>query len=374
MAGIYIHIPFCAQACHYCDFHFSTNLKAKEKMIDMICQEITVRKDYLSAETISTIYFGGGTPSLLTEEELKKIMQKIQKHFTVAPGAEITLEANPDDLNKEKLAMLKESGINRLSIGIQTFHDPALHYMNRAHHSVQAETSVKLAQDAGFTNISIDLIYGIPSKDHFLWEQDLAKALALQVQHISSYCLTIEPDTVFGRRKVKGSLLPEDEEYNAQQFELLISTLEGAGFEQYEVSNFSKPGYISRHNSSYWHGELYLGIGPGAHSFNGHSRQYNIENNIKYMSSLAQEKVPFSMEVLDPKTRANEYIMTRLRTKWGIDTKILEQQFGIPFENIRYILEKYLKEGFIQQEKTTIKLTKKGLLLADKITEDLFII
>lgn len=374
MAGIYVHIPFCIQACHYCDFHFSTNLTAKEKMVDMLCREIELRKDYLPQSTVSTIYFGGGTPSLLNRTELEKIMQKIHAHFSIDPQAEVTLEANPDDLNESRLSDLREAGVNRLSIGIQSFHDPFLEYMNRAHQASQAESVVKIAQDKGFDNISIDLIYGIPSKDHTLWERDLEKALALQVQHISSYCLTIEPNTVFGRRKQKGQLAAEDEEFNAQQFERLVTALEEAGFEQYEVSNFSKPGFISRHNSNYWTGEFYLGIGPGAHSFDGRSRQSNIENNTKYMSCLAQDKIPFSIEILDPKTKANEYIMTRLRTKWGIDREVLESQFGIPFENIRYIIEKYLKAGLVQQEKTTIKLTKKGLLLADKITEDLFII
>ncbi len=374
MPGIYIHIPFCLQACHYCDFHFSTNLKNKDEMVDMICRELSLQKDYLPAGEISTIYFGGGTPSLLGTNVLDKILHRIRSLFTVAPLAEITLEANPDDLNREKLASLRSIGINRLSIGIQTFHDPSLRYMNRAHEAIQAETSVKTAQDQGFDNISIDLIYGIPSPDHTIWIQDLEKALALNVQHISSYCLTIEPATVFGRRKEKGLLAKEDEEYNAQQFELLINTLEAGGYEQYEVSNFSKPGFISRHNSSYWSGALYLGAGPGAHSYNGHSRQYNIDSNHQYIRALKAENLPFSIEYLDKKTKANEYIMTRLRTKWGIDCSILETDFGLPFDSIKEIIEKYKKVEFLQQENTTIKLTKKGLLLADKITEDLFII
>lgn len=343
-------------------------------MVEMICREIVLRRQYLPQNDIRTIYFGGGTPSVLETGSLEKMLGEICLHFNVDPNAEITLEANPDDLDKEKLIALKKAGINRLSIGIQSFNDEALRYMNRAHYAQQAEDSVKAAQDAGFDNISIDLIYGVPSPDHTIWKSDLEKALQLQVQHISSYCLTIEPDTVFGRRKAKGTLPPENEEYNAEQFELLINTLEANGYEQYEVSNFSLPGFISKHNSSYWHNEPYLGIGPGAHSYDGQSRQFNIENNTKYIHALINQEVPFSIEHLDPKTMANEYIMTRLRTKWGIDQKVLEEKFGIAFENIKEIVEKYKNAGMIEQEQTTIKLTKKGLLFADKITEDLFII
>ncbi len=374
MSGIYIHIPFCVQACHYCDFHFSTNTKNKSLLVEMLCREIALRKDYLPSKTISTIYFGGGTPSLLEQVELEKIMQTIHRFFTIESSAEITLEANPDDLSKEKLYALKAAGINRLSIGIQSFDDGQLRYMNRAHEAFQAENAVKWAQEAGFANISIDLIYGIPSSDHSIWENDLTKAIALNVQHISSYCLTIEPSTVFGRRKEKGSLEPENEEYNAQQFELLIRRLEANNFEQYEVSNFAKPGYLSKHNSNYWNDEHYLGIGPGAHSYDGKSRQFNIENNAKYIDALTNETVPFTLEILDLKTKANEYIMTRLRTKWGVDTHLLSQKFGISFDNYKDIVEKYQKSGLLEYEKTTLKLTKKGLLFADKITEDLFVI
>ncbi len=374
MPGIYIHIPFCAQACYYCDFHFSTNLKNKEKMVEMICRELRLRKEYLPAEEIRTVYFGGGTPSLLETEGLEKIMESIRRQHAVAANAEITLEANPDDLNREKLASLRKAGINRLSIGIQSFHDASLRYMNRAHQAHQAESAVLTAQEEGFDNISIDLIYGIPSPDHALWKSDLQKAVSLGVQHISSYCLTIEPGTVFGKRKEKGLLAPEDEEYNAQQFELLVETLEASGYEQYEVSNFARTGYLSKHNSNYWNGEYYLGVGPGAHSYDGFSRQYNLENNPRYIAALEAGNIPFTREVLDAKTMANEYIMTRLRTKWGIDCSVLESKFGIAFGNIEQMIEKYKNLGFILQEDTVLKLTKKGLLFADKITEDLFII
>jgi oxygen-independent coproporphyrinogen-3 oxidase len=374
MPGIYIHIPYCVQACHYCDFHFSTNQRNKVSMIEMILRELELQKDYLEDKKISTLYFGGGTPSLLEQRDLEKIMEKIQTLFLLEKSAEITLEANPDDLSEAKLSALKNVGINRLSIGIQSFDDGQLTYMNRAHNSGQALNSIKMAQNTGFDNISIDLIYGIPSSGHSIWKNDLEKALALNIQHISSYCLTIEPSTVFGRKKEKGILAPEDEEYNALQFEILMETLDSNGFEQYEVSNFCKPDFFSRHNSNYWKNEYYLGIGPGAHSYNGESRQYNIKNNTKYISSLSLDTIPFTFEQLDSKTKANEYIMTRLRTKWGIDTNVLEKEYGIAFDKYKNIVDKYYKMGFIEREKTTIKLTKKGLLFADKITEDLFII
>ncbi len=374
MSGIYIHIPFCVQACHYCDFHFSTNQKNKSTMVDMICQEIALQKDYLGEKVISTLYFGGGTPSLLEALELEKIINEVNKYFFIEKSAEITLEANPDDLTKEKLADLKKLGFNRLSVGIQTFDDKQLQYMNRAHNSIQAEYSVRTAQEIGFQNISIDLIYGVPSIDHKIWENDLSKAIELNIQHISSYCLTIEPATAFGKRKLKGTLPPENEEYNALQFELLVNTLEANVYEQYEVSNFCRPTYISKHNTSYWQNLNYLGIGPGAHSYNGSSRQYNVENNIKYINELTIKKIPFTLELLDKTTLANEYIMTRIRTKWGIDSEILHKNYGITFESYKNTVDKYQKMGFLTHEKNIIKLTKKGLLFADKITEDLFII
>jgi oxygen-independent coproporphyrinogen-3 oxidase len=374
MSGIYIHIPFCVQACHYCDFHFSTNQKNKASMVEMLCREIILRKDYLPHKNISTLYFGGGTPSLLEGKELENIMNTLHQHFTIEKSAEITLEANPDDLTKEKLLELKNVGINRLSIGIQSFDDGQLRYMNRAHEAAQAENSVKLAQDLGFNNISIDLIYGIPSPDHKIWENDLTKALELTIQHISSYCLTIEPATVFGRKKEKGLLAPENEEYNAQQYEILLQRLELNDFEQYEVSNFCKPEYLSKHNSNYWNDEYYLGIGPGAHSYDGETRQYTIENNVSYINALAKELVPYTKELLDLKMKANEYIMTKLRTKWGVDADILETKFGISFDILEETIKKYREMGFLETEKQLFKLTKKGLLFADKITEDLFII
>ncbi len=374
MSGIYIHIPFCAQACYYCDFHFSTNQQHKTTMVEMLCRELELRKEYLTERTISTLYFGGGTPSLLGREDFERLFKTIHEHYTLEQLSEITLEANPDDLTKEKIALLKSCGINRLSIGIQSFDDTQLRYMNRAHHSKQAIDAVKRAQDAGFENISIDLIYGIPSPNHILWKNDLDQAIALNVTHISSYCLTIEPATVFGRKKAKGTLAPENEEYNAQQFEILLESMALNNFEQYEVSNFSKPGYISKHNSSYWKDDHYLGIGPSAHSYDGESRQFNSASNQGYIDALKINNLPLTRELLDLKTKYNEYIMTRLRTKWGIDCSVLENKFGTFFANFTETINKYQHEGFLIKEENTLKLTKKGLLIADKITEDLFLI
>jgi oxygen-independent coproporphyrinogen-3 oxidase len=374
MAGIYIHIPFCAQACHYCDFHFSTNQKNKAEMVDMLCREIALRAGYLASPKIDSLYFGGGTPSVLAPEELRQIMDTVNQYFRLSEGAEVTLEANPDDLNEERLRFMYASGINRLSIGIQTFDEQQLRYLNRVHNAGEALQCVQTAQKAGFDNISIDLIYGIPSPDHTIWQNDLKQALALGVQHISSYCLTIEPSTVFGRRLAKGLIAGENEEYNAQQFEILIETLEANGFEQYEVSNFCRPDLHARHNSSYWQGTHYLGIGPGAHSFDGKSRQYNIENNVKYIKALAENTLSFSIEELDLKTQANEYIMTGLRTKWGISCSLLYSKFGVPFNSYKTTTDYYHRLGYLEYDDAIIKLTKKGFLIADKITEDLFII
>jgi oxygen-independent coproporphyrinogen-3 oxidase len=372
MPGIYLHIPFCVQACHYCDFHFSTNLKNKSTMVDMICKEIVLQKDYLTEKNITSIYFGGGTPSLLKEEELDKLLNTIFKNFTIEKATEITLEANPDDLTKSRLAALKKSGINRLSIGIQSFDDAQLKFMNRAHNAFEATNSVRFAQDIGFDNISVDLIYGVPSPSHAIWEKDLENAISLNVQHVSSYCLTIEPATVFGRRKEKGLLKPENEDYNAQQFELLMQAMEENGFEQYEVSNFCKSGFYSKHNSSYWKGEKYLGVGPGAHSYNKFERQFNIQNNFQYITFLEKETIPFSKEILDQKMKANEYLMTGLRTIWGINLELLETQYGVNKDSVIKILEKYLKTEHLRIVNSTVTLTKKGFLIADKITADLF--
>jgi oxygen-independent coproporphyrinogen III oxidase len=374
MSGIYIHIPFCKQACHYCDFHFSTNLSGRNELVKMICREIALQSEYLDNKLTDTLYFGGGTPTLLSAKELDKIFNTILKYFTFNQNPEITIEANPDDLDENKVGELKESGINRLSIGIQSFNNNHLKYLNRAHNSHQAMSAVKNAQDNGFENISVDLIYGIPSIDHKIWVEDLHSALSLNVQHISSYCLTIEPRTVFGNWLGKKKINPVDDEFSSRQFEILVKTLDKNNFEQYEISNFSTPEFYSRHNSNYWRGSHYLGIGPSAHSFNGESRQYNIPNNSVYIKSMSENIIPFTIETLTDKDKINEYLLTSIRTKWGCDLYELKTKFKIDPAYYEALIETYKVNNFLNYENGLIKLTNKGKLIADKITSDLFIV
>ncbi|QNF33494.1 radical SAM family heme chaperone HemW [Adhaeribacter swui] len=374
MAGLYIHIPFCKQACHYCDFHFSTSMRRKQDVVQAICQELALQHSYLSGEAIQTIYFGGGTPSLLTEAELAAIFDTIHRYFTVVPEAEITLEANPDDLNLIKLQELQNSPVNRLSIGLQSFHEPHLRLMNRAHSATESFNAVKTAQDAGFTNITVDLIYGIPASDHAIWEKDLEQVFALQIPHVSSYALTIEPRTALGNWTKKGTFQPSEDEFVASQFELLLAHMAQNGYEQYEISNFCKPGWESRHNSNYWRGVSYLGVGPSAHSFNGTSRQYNIANNAKYLAALEHHQIPATVEILSAADQANEYLMTTLRTSWGCDLKILKKRFGFNLPQLHgTYLHQLIRRGLATMENEKLILTNSGKLLADQITLDLFI-
>lgn len=373
MSGIYIHIPFCKQACHYCDFHFSTNLKLQQDMVDAICKELYLQKDYLNAP-IKTLYFGGGTPSLLTAQQLEQILDTVDKHYDLSTLEELTLESNPDDLTLAKLQELQQAGINRLSIGIQTFHDPFLKFMNRAHSAKEAEFAVKTAQDLGINNITIDLIYAIPNNDHTVWHNDLDKAIALEVPHISSYCLTIEDRTVFGNWAKKKKIKVAEEEFAAEQFEILVERLKGAGYEHYEISNFALPNHYSKHNTAYWQQKKYLGIGPGAHSYNGYSRQFNISNNPKYIKSLAEGTLPFTLEELSNVDQVNEYLMTTLRTMWGCDLSYIKQKYEVDlFKQFPKELNNMLDMDWISVEENNMKLTEKGKLFADKITEDLFL-
>ncbi|KAA5542316.1 radical SAM family heme chaperone HemW [Adhaeribacter rhizoryzae] len=373
MAGIYIHIPFCKQACHYCDFHFSTSLRHKSSVVTAICQEIALQQQYLGNQTINTIYFGGGTPSLLSSEELLQIFSTLHRCFNIAPDAEITLEANPDDLTKAKLQELAASPVNRLSIGIQSFHEEHLRRMNRAHNAQEAYYSVLYAQDAGFTNITTDLIYGIPAPSHELWLADLTKLFSLQVQHVSCYALTIEEKTALGRWTKKGSFKPSEDEFVAEQFEILVAQMQAHGFTQYEISNFCLPGFESKHNSNYWRGVHYLGLGPSAHSFNSHSRQYNVANNAKYLTALTQNQLAFEREELTVVDQANEYLLTSLRTIWGCDLNRL-RQFGVDLRvQQKEYLDELLQKEYIRIQDEVLYLTDKGKLLADQITLDLFL-
>jgi len=343
-------------------------------MVQAICQEIELQQSYLTGQVINTIYFGGGTPSLLTQPELLQIFEKLHQHFAVAPDAEITLEANPDDLSISRLKELVDSPINRLSIGLQSFHDAHLQRMNRAHCATESTAAVKNAQDAGFTNITTDLIYGIPASSHAIWQNDLQQLFSLQVQHVSCYALTIEEKTAFGRWTKKGSFKPSEDEFVAQQYEILTEQMPAHGFTQYEISNFCQPGYESKHNSNYWKGVHYLGLGPSAHSFNGVSRQYNVANNAKYMAALAQNQLAFDREELSLTDQANEYLLTSLRTIWGCDLKKMQQEFGVDLLSLQAeYFESLLRKEYISITNNVLYLTDKGKLLADQITLDLFL-
>ena len=374
MAGIYLHIPFCKQACHYCDFHFSTNTTIRKELLASMNEEIRLQRNYLGDEPIHTIYFGGGTPSLLASDEIGQLLQTIRDKFVVVNSAEITLEANPDDLDKEMALALRALGVNRLSIGIQSFDDSILRYLNRAHSSSAAIASVDAARDAGFENISIDLIYAIPGLSTSAWQDNIRSVLKLRPQHISAYTLTIEEKTTFGNWVAKGKLVPVDEALAAEQMEILVSLLSAAGFRQYEISNFSLPGYESRHNTNYWKGGKYLGVGPSAHSYNGESRQHNVANNHLYVSSLREHSIPAEKEVLQKEDQINEYILTTLRTDDGCDLTFLKNNFGY---DVMGVHENYLQElrnhNLVSLKEQRLKLTDAGKLLADKISSDLFL-
>ena len=327
MAGVYLHIPFCKQACHYCDFHFSTQMRTKTGMIKALQTELVLRKNELEGETIETIYFGGGTPSVLDASEIETLISSVQNNFPVAKDAEITLEANPDDLSNDKIVELSKSPINRLSIGVQSFFDEDLKLMNRAHNAQEAEECIKTAQEH-FENISIDLIYGIPGADNERWMTNIKKAIALQVPHISSYALTVEPRTALKKFIEKGLVPNVDDEQAEEQFHMLLDALENEGFVNYEISNFGREGFFSKNNTSYWQGKKYLGIGPSAHSFDGQVRSWNVRNNIKYIRALEMGKLPLEREALSITDRYNEYVMTGLRTIWGVSFKKVKEDFG----------------------------------------------
>lgn len=375
MQGIYLHIPFCKQACFYCDFHFSTSVEMKQEMTNMMSKELMLRTDYLPKGTsVNTIYFGGGTPSLLDDRQLSQLMETIHQHYDVASDAEITLETNPDDHEPETLERWKRAGINRLSIGIQSFDDAVLKYLNRPHDGKVAYHAAAMALDHGFENLTIDLIYGIPETQHQRWENDLQKILTLELPHVSSYCMTIEPKTVFGHRYARKQLTPAEDEFSLKEYDMLIEALQKNGYEHYEISNFAKPGFYSKHNSSYWKGASYLGIGPSAHSYNQQSRQYNIANNALYLKALAAGKLPAEREVLSKEDLFNEKIMTGLRTSWGVSQDKLFEVISSPGDDWFRQLNSYQQSGHLQVENKIIMLTDKGKRLADRIAADLFLV
>ena len=372
MAGIYVHIPFCKKRCSYCDFHFSTTFsKYRQDLISAICLELVLRKDELKSEFIETIYFGGGTPSLLTKEELASIMSTIREHYQLTDTPEITFEVNPEDAHEANLLTWKKLGINRLSIGLQSFQESDLSWMNRSHTLEQGTDAVRLAQKLGFTNLSIDLIYGLPGLSNEQWMEHLNRAMSLNVQHISSYCLTIEPKTALNDFVAKGKLIRPTEDQQSEQFELLVSTLAHAGFEQYEISNFAKDQKYAKHNSAYWNFSPYLGVGPSAHSFNGQQRRWNVANNTNYYQRVGKNQDWFEVEKLTESEKWNEYFLTGLRTKWGILKKNIQKMGGMNSSELP-LMDTYLKNEWILEADASFVLTEKGKLQADGIASSFF--
>lgn len=372
MSGIYLHIPFCKKACNYCNFHFSTNQQKMEDLVNALLKEIRIQQQYLT-DTVETIYFGGGTPSLLKPAQLGVLLQTIHQFFTVTPNAEITLEANPDDIEPSSLQEWKKAGINRLSIGIQSFQEIDLQWMSRAHNALQAMNCIKQAQQAGFSNISIDLIYGGPTLSNRNWELNVKTAIDLGVPHLSCYALTVEPKTALAL-KIDRQELPEiDTQHQSEHFSMLQKITEEAGYEQYEISNFALSGKRSKHNSSYWSGAHYLGLGPSAHSFNGISRQWNISNNSLYIQSIKNGVVPFEIEILTPIQQVNEYIMTALRTVEGISADRLDSilQKSL-FPDVVSDAQKYIHRGLMECSEKQLIITPEGKFMADGIAADLF--
>ncbi len=373
MAGIYLHIPFCKQACYYCNFHFSTSLAQQPALIKQMLREIDLQKDYLAGQTVTSVYFGGGTPSLLNRNDLQQLLEKLHTAFKIDPSAEVTLEANPDDLSPEKLKDLRSAGINRLSIGVQSFHEEDLRWMNRAHDSQQALQCIRDAQAAGFNNLTIDLIYGGPTLSDEGWAANVQQAIDLGIQHLSCYALTVEPGTALDQFIRKKKVSAVDTDKAARHFEQLMQWTAKAGYEHYEISNFALPGWHSRHNSSYWQSQPYLGLGPSAHSFNGHSRQWNIANNAVYIKSLEQGAVPFELEELTPSMMLNEYIMTTLRTSQGCLLPVVAARFGSDKHDI--LLKEsstFIDKGWMILRNDALVLTPEGRLFADGIASDLF--
>ena len=374
MSGIYIHIPFCKQACHYCDFHFSTSLKKKDELLQALAKELQLRRSELQNKTIETIYFGGGTPSLLTIDELRFLIDEVYTNFKIIDNPEITLEANPDDLTKNQILELSRSPINRLSIGVQSFFEDDLKSMNRAHNATEAKDCLVEATKH-FDNITIDLIYGIPNMSIEKWNKNLQLAFSFGVNHISSYALTVEPKTALDAFIKKGTYPPIDEELALQHFNHLIAETDKQDFVHYEISNFGKPNYFSKHNASYWQGKQYLGIGPSAHSFSGEQRSWNVANNAKYIKSIQQNELPSTVETLSEQDRFNEYVMTGLRTIWGISLEKIQDDFGITFnQNLLKSVQPYLEKNLLEIKDGKIIATQKGKFLIDGIASDLFMI
>ncbi|KIX20798.1 coproporphyrinogen III oxidase [Flavobacterium sp. 316] len=374
MSGIYIHIPFCKQTCHYCDFHFSTSLKKKDEMILALAKEIVLRKNEAKNETIETIYFGGGTPSILPIEDIKFLIDEVYKNYKVIENPEITVEANPDDLTEKRIIELSKNKVNRLSIGIQSFFEDDLKLMNRAHNASEAEKCLEIATKY-FDNISLDLIYGVPNMSNEKWKQNIEKTLSFGIPHISSYALTVEPKTALEKFIKKGIINQPDDEVAQEHFHILVETLQENGFIHYELSNFGKENYFSKNNSSYWLGKKYIGIGPSAHSYDGENRGWNISNNSLYIKSIQENKLPIETEKLTVTDRYNEYIMTGLRTIWGVSLIKVETEFGKTYiDYLNQQMRRFLEDGLLIVQDGILKTTKKGKFLCDGIASDLFLL
>ena len=373
---LYLHIPFCKQKCSYCNFHFSTSLTFKDEMLGAMKKEIFLRKDELQSKTLKSLYFGGGTPSLLKVGELNSLMDEVLKYFAFDPDIEITLEANPDDLDRAFLKALSQTEINRLSIGTQSFFNEDLMLMNRAHNAGEAESSIKRAQDFGFENISIDLIYGSPTSNFEIWKENLNKTIELQVPHVSSYALTVEPKTALNQWIKQNKIAAPKEAEQNREFYYMSDFLKDHGFDHYEISNFGKPGFHSRHNSAYWKSHEYLGIGPSAHSFNGgNERSWNIANNKLYINSLEKNTVPKETEILSEADQFNEMLMIGLRTFWGVDLAVLNEKFGEEvLEHFRKEIQFKLADGILLIENNHLKIPEKHWFMADGIASDLFMV
>lgn len=374
MSGIYIHIPFCKQACHYCDFHFSTSLKKKDEMVLALAKEIALRKDEFAAEVVETIYLGGGTPSILQIADLRFLIDEVYRSYKVIECPEITIEANPDDLSNEQIIALSKSKVNRLSIGVQSFFEDDLKLMNRAHNADEAKKCLEFATQY-FDNISIDLIYGMPNMSNEKWLKNIETALSFNIPHISSYALTVEPKTALKKLIATGKIDEPKDEVAQEHFQILVDKLSENGFIHYELSNFGKSTYFSKNNSAYWLGKKYLGIGPSAHSFDGVSRSWNISNNSIYIKSIAENKLPSETEILSKNDCYNEYVMTGLRTIWGISLDRIENEFGTDF--LEYLLkqsEKFIADDLLYFDEKILKATQKGKFLCDGIASDLFLL
>ncbi|WAC41316.1 radical SAM family heme chaperone HemW [Pedobacter sp. SL55] len=374
MAGIYIHIPFCKKACTYCDFHFTTSTKYLNEMVKAICKEIIFKKNRLAQQQIGSIYFGGGTPSVLPTAALQQILATIENHFSISSDAEITLEANPDDLTALKIAELRKLPVNRFSIGTQSFFNEDLVWMNRAHNAQEATDCIKRSQDAGFENLTIDLIYGYPLLTNEKWKTNIQTAIELQVPHLSAYSLTVEAKTALANAIEKGKQPDISDEQSAEQFMMLVDTVTASGFEHYEISNYSLPGKYAVHNTNYWRGVAYLGIGPSAHGFDGHDRYINIANNAKYMESLFKGELLETVEQLSSTDKFNEYVMTSLRTMWGLNLEKVASDFGKNYvDQIQKLMKNFVADGQLLNEGNVIKLTNKGKLFADGIAAAFFV-